>query len=524
MKSFKEYLDEIGEIGYIEETVDYLIYASGLPGAMPHEIIISETGDIGQVLSLSEKFVEILVFSKEPVKVGTKMTRTNKILEVPAGPELLGQTIDPLVNPIEGNNIFKKPDTFMPLDVTPYGISFRKKVQQTLETGVTLVDLIIPLGKGQRELVIGDRKSGKTNFIAHTILNQAKKGDVCIYAAVGKKRLDIKRAEEFFAKNGVLKNIIIIASSPEDPSSIIYLTPYTAMAVAEYFRDQGKSVLVVLDDLSSHAKFYREIALLGKRFPGRNSYPGDIFHVHSKLLERSGNFIINGKETAITCLPVVETTQGDLSGYIQTNIMSMTDGHIFFDNDLFTKGRRPAINPFLSVTRVGHQAQNQLRREINRELISFLTLFEKIQNYVHFGAELNESVRNTVLMGERILSLFDQPLHKTLPINLQVFLFCSLWAGVWSNKTSDEMKNEIEKVISLFEENKAISEQINKFVESYDSFNKLLGDIKQTYERIFPEFVVKVTPPPPPATPPAATPAPVKTETGKTEAKTAQKT
>jgi len=485
MKDFKKYLDETQEIGFVEEVKQYLIYANGLPGAMPHEMIVFESGELGQVMSLAQKLVEILVFSDSPIKVGTRVTRTNHFLEIPVSEDLLGKTIDPLGKSINSIKLSKKTSEKRPIDVTPSGIQKRQRITKPLETGVTMVDLIIPLGRGQRELVIGDRKSGKTNFIVHTVLNQAREGHICIYTGIGKKKIDVKKVEEFFQKNGVMKNIIIVASSPEDPSSIIHLTPYTAMTIAEYFRDKGRDTLIVLDDLSTHAKFYREISLIAKRFPGRNSYPGDIFHIHSKLLERAGNFIHEKGEVSITCLPVVETTQGDLSGYIQTNIMSMTDGHIFFDNDLFSKGRRPAINPFLSVTRVGHQAQGQLRREINRELISFLTLFEKVQNYVHFGAELSESIKATLSTGEQIMNLFDQPLYRTNPPNFQVFLFCTLWTGFWSQKSLAEMRQDIEKLTTAFDKDKELQKTINEFVEKYDSFNKLLGEIRPVTEKVF---------------------------------------
>lgn len=489
MKSFNDYLKETEEIGFVEEVIEYIVYSSGLPSAVPHEMVVFETGEMGQVISLSKDLVEILVFSRTQVKVGTKVTRTKEFLEIPVGEELLGETIDPLGNIIDSIKPIQKPSNHLPIDRTPAGITARKRITKSLETGIILVDLIIPLGKGQRELVIGDRKSGKTNFIAHTILNQAKLGTTCIYAAVGKKKIDIKKMEEFFIKNKVMDKVIIVASSPQDPSTIIYLTPYTAMSIAEFFRDKGKDTLIILDDLSTHAKFYREISLLGKRFPGRNSYPGDIFHVHSKLLERAGNFITGKDEDAsITCMPVVETVQGDLTGYIQTNIMSMTDGHIFFDSDLFSKGRRPAINPFLSVTRVGHQTQNQLKREINRELISFLTLYEKIQNYVHFGAELSDSVKATLATGDRILHLFDQPLYKTNASQVQLFLFCSLWVGTWNNKTPEEMKKDIEKITDAYISNQGIREQINKFIESQDSFNKLLGEIRTLTDKVLLEL------------------------------------
>lgn len=488
MKSFSEYLDEIGEIGYVEEVISSLAYVSGLPGAVPHEIIVFETGEFGQVLSLGQKTVEILVFSRNSVRVGIKVTRTGNLLEVPVSDEVLGQTIDPLGYKPDGIKAVKKPKKTLPLDVTPSGIVTRHRIRRPFQTGINLVDLIIPLGKGQRELIIGDRKSGKTNFIIHSILSQGKLGDVCIYAAIGKKRVDIKKIEEFFKKSGIAKNIVIVATSPQDPSSIIHLTPYTAMAIAEYFRDEGRDVLIVFDDLSSHAKFYREIALLGKRFPGRNSYPGDIFHIHSKLLERAGNFMTEKGEVAITCLPVVETIQGDLTGYIQTNAMSMTDGHIYFDSDLFSKGRRPAINPFISVTRVGHQAQSQLRREISRELISFLTLFEKVQSYVHFGAEMSESLKNTLFVGDRLLFFFDQSLYKTNPINLQVFIFCILWSGAWNQKEMQELKHEIEKVAEAYTSSEKVQGKIDRLIENYVSFNKLLGDIQQNKDAILAEI------------------------------------
>lgn len=488
LKNFKDYLESTEEIGFVEEVMDYLVYVSGLPCAMPHELIVFESGEFGQVLSLSREFAEILVFSKTLVKAGVRATRTNTLLQIPVGPEYLGQVIDPLGTPIDGIKLFKSPSKYLPIDVNPGGIETRKRIKKPLETGITLVDLIIPLGKGQRELIIGDRKSGKTNFIVHTILNQAKQGNICIYAAIGKKKIDIKKTEEFFKKSGIMENVIIVASSPEDPSTIIHLTPYTAMAIAEYFKDQGRDTLIVLDDLSTHAKFYREISLLARRFPGRNSYPGDIFHVHSKLLERAGNFITDKGEVAITCLPVVETTQGDLTGYIQTNIMSMTDGHVYFDSDLFSKGRRPAINPFLSVTRVGHQTQSKLRREINRELLSFLNLYEKIQNYVHFGAELSESVKNTLSTGERVLHLFDQPLYKTVSSNLQVYLFCVLWVGIWQGKGLEEMRQEVEQITLSYEKDKKINEEINKFIENYDSFNKILAEITSHLNKLRPSL------------------------------------
>lgn len=477
-KDFTDYLNQVEEIGIVSEVARSITYISGLPNAKPAEVIIFETGGFGQILSLSHDFAEALVFTDgQKVKVGTRVTRTNQLLEIPVGEELLGQILNPLGRTLSLSQL-KKPNYFRHVETPAPGIDERKRVKRPLETGVTMVDMIIPLGKGQRELIIGDRKTGKTNFLLQTVLMQARQGAICIYAAIGKKRLDIKKVEEFFAKNNILENAVIVASSSQDPAGIIYLTPYTAMSIAEYFKDQGRDVLIILDDLTTHAKFYREISLLGRRFPGRNSYPGDIFHTHARLLERAGNFIAKNGESSITCLPVVETTQGDLSGYIQTNIMSMTDGHLYFDSDLFAKGRRPAINPFLSVTRVGHQTQSKIKREINRELTSFLTLFEKMQGFVHFGAELSETIKSTLLTGERIFAFFEQTAHETLSPNIQVFIFSLIWAGIWQDKNPEEMAKAIEKIIKVYQTESG-RKKIDALVEKAESFNDLLNLVKE---------------------------------------------
>jgi F-type H+/Na+-transporting ATPase subunit alpha len=312
-----------------------------------------------------------------------------------------------------------------------------------------------------------------------TVLFQARQGTLCIYAGIGKKKLEIKRVEEFFQKEGILQNTIIVASSSHDPVGVIYITPYTAMALAEYFKDQGRDVLVIMDDLTSHAKFYREISLLGKRFPGRNSYPGDIFYTHARLLERAGNFKTKTGENSITCLPVVETTQGDLSGYIQTNLMSMTDGHIYFDMDLFIKGRRPAINTFLSVTRVGRQTQTDLDRSISRELTSFLTLYDKMQNFVHFGAEMTTSVKETIKQGEHVLDFFTVTSEQAIPHDLQMILFGVLWQGYWKEKGITEMRTEIETLLKRYTSDEPFRQRIAGMVQKSTTFNGLLNDIRQ---------------------------------------------
>lgn len=483
MKSFDQYLESSQEIGYVEKITSSIIHIGGLPGAKPGELVISETGKFGQVLSLNSDFLEVLIFSAHPPQIGERATRTEEFLKISIGFELLGNVIDPLGNSIETLKIIKKSQTARPIYKIPAGITERKTITKQIETGVSIVDLVLPLGCGQRQLIIGDRKTGKTSFLVQVVLTQAKQENICIYAAIGKKMLDIKGLKEFFVKHNIMKNIIIVASGSHQPAGIIHITPYSAMTIAEYFRDQGRDVLLILDDLTTHAKFYREISLLGRRFPGRNSYPGDIFYTHASLLERAGNFATANGEKAITCLPVVETTQGDLSGYIQTNLMSMTDGHLYFDSDLFAKGRRPAINPFLSVTRVGRQTQSVIQRGINREVLSFLTLFEKMQSFVHFGAELNETTKVTMSFGEAIIKFFQHSPGTSIPINVQIFLFCLLWDNIIQRKPATEVEL-MQNITKAYQTRDSIRKVIDGMIQSVSSYNLLLGKVSKDAGKI----------------------------------------
>ena len=484
MKDFNYYLNSISEIGFVEKAFNAIVYVNGLPKVKTDEIVMFETGKIGIVLSFNSETVEILVFSKEPIEHGTKVVRTNEFLKVPVGTELLGKIIDPFGNSLIKMGAFRKPVQSQGINALAPGILSRKTITRQLETGIPAVDLIMPLGFGQRELIIGDRKTGKTNFLMQTILSQAKQKHVCVYAAIGKKKLDIKDTEDFFKKHGILNQIIVVATGFDDPIGLSYLVPFSAMTISEHFRDAGYDTLLILDDLTTHAKFYREISLLGKRFPGRNSYPGDIFYTHAKLMERAGNFQTPNGEKAITCLSAVETIQGDLSGYIQTNIMSMTDGHLYFDSDLFAKGRRPAINPFLSVTRVGRQTQSSLKRSINREIFSLLTIAEKLQNFSHFGAELTESSKATLVINEKVIKFLDQGPSITMPINLQILLFSMLWGNILKNKDIAPIGTDMEKMVGIYNTNLNTKNAIDKIIENTETFNDMLRIMDEKGERI----------------------------------------
>ncbi len=488
MKDFNTCLEEIGEVGFVDQVNHSIAYIKGLPSVSPGELVYFETGGLGQALTINAELVEVLTFAKDPPRVGTRVARTGKMLEVPVGPVLLGQVVDTLCSPLYQSVSWERPVTTRPIDVVPAGISHRKKIKSTLHTGVAMVDLVVPLGKGQRELVIGDRKTGKTTFLLQAALSQAKRGAVCIYASIGKKQADTKGVEEYFTRKIGMKNIVIVASGSQDPAGMIYLTPFTAMTIAEYFRDQNRETVVILDDLLTHAKFYREISLLGKRFPGRESYPGDIFYLHSRLLERAGNFLTQNSEVPITCLPVVESTEGDLTGYIQTNLMSMTDGHIFFDSDLFVKGRRPAVNPFLSVTRVGRQTQSQTGKDISHELSSLLVLFEKSEGFAHFGAELSEGMKLTRATGKNVYNFFSQSSEEIIPESVQFILFALLWIGYWQDRERDKMREQIHKMVAKYEGDQAACAYLDSLFTGVTTFNSLLAKVRTEQNKIVAYF------------------------------------
>lgn len=484
MKDFKFYLNSISEIGFVETAVNPIVYVSGLPKVKSDELVVFETGEIGMVQSFTAELAEVLIFSKEQIGHGTRVARTNELLNVPVGKELLGKIIDPFGNPLSKIDILKKPIESRPINTMASGISSRKTITRQLVTGIPAVDLIMPLGFGQRQLIVGDRKTGKTSFMLQTILSQAKQKNICVYAAIGKKRLDIKNIEAFFKKHNIFDQIVLVATGFDDPIGLSYLVPYSAITISEYFRDAGHDVLLTLDDITSHAKFYREISLLGKRFPGRNSYPGDIFYAHARLMERAGNFKTANGEKAISCLPIAETIQGDLSGYIQTNAMSMTDGHLYFDADFFAKGRRPAINPFLSVTRVGRQTQSPLKRSINREILSLFTISEKMQNFSHFGAELTESSKTTLAIHEKVINFLDQDLSTSMPINLQIILYSMLWNNILRNKNIEPIGKDVKKMIETYNGKASVKKLIDEAVDRTATLNDMLKIMNEKGEEI----------------------------------------
>lgn len=474
MQMYKQKLDEYKEIGQVVSAKYPLVYIEGLPSLKVHELVYFSSGDLGITMSIGDDNSEILLFGGNSVSLSSRVSRSNAVFSVRVGDYLLGKSIDPFCEGIHGDFISSPDSTEVQVDVGSSGISRREKITEPLMTGVTVVDLLIPQGRGQRSLILGDRKTGKTSFLMQTLLTQARNGTKCIYASIGKKKYDIYKVEKYLDKHNIKENVVVMSGLASDSPGMLYIMPYAAMSLAEYFRDRGENVLLILDDLTYHAKIYREISLMGKRFPGRDSYPGDVFYLHSRLLERAGNFSTQNGPKSITCLSVVDTTESDISGYIPTNLMSITDGHIYFDREFFLSGRRPAINYFLSVTRVGRQTQSALRWGINRELNSFLSLYEKTQNFVHFGAELNEGIKATLLTGKKLLGFFDQPMGKVLDMNIQMVIFGLIWTGIISMEDENKFKFLIEKAIDYYDKSPEFREVVENVISKSDTFNNFL--------------------------------------------------
>lgn len=471
-REFDELLEQTGEYGVVYQVSHPIVFIEGLPKVRTHEVIMFDNGDKAEVFAINRGKVEARTFSQVPIKVGAMVTRTGQLLSVPVGHELLGQTINPLGEPLDTTKPYAKPATLRDLDQKPAGISGRVKITKHLISGVALLDLMIPLGIGQRELIIGDRKTGKTSIILTLIKTQVQQGAIVIYAAIAKKKSEIKRLQLFFEKEKLMDKIILVATSSYDSPTLIFQTPYSAMSIAESFRDQGINTILVLDDLSTHAKFYREISLLARRFPGRDSYPGDIFYVHSKLLERGGNFKHKEKgEVSITCLPVIEIVEGDFTGYIATNVMGITDGHIYLDANIYYQGMRPAVNIPLSVTRVGRQTLDTLSREFNKELTAFLTNYNKVLAVSHFGQELTDDVKRSLRLGELINAFFNQPYQQTIPRVVQLIITTLILQDCILNKEDlEKIKNGL--IAAHADQNKKKFLEEVTVAKEYDKFKE----------------------------------------------------
>ena len=474
--SYEYCISKYKEIGHVTAIRGSIVEIIGLSKVGVGEGVAFETGEHGMVLSFDREKAEILVLSRISLKPHTKAVRTGSQLTVSCGEGILGHTLDAFGYAKDERRERSDFPEKRPIIIPAPGMSKRREVKEFMSTGVSVVDIMIPIGRGQRELIIGDRKTGKTQFLLQTVLAQSNLGKICILGLIGKKKEEVKKIEEFLKSYGVMEKCVIVAADSHDSSGEIFIAPYTAMTLAEYFRDKGADVLLILDDLTTHAKYYREVSLLGRRFPGRESYPGDVFYIQSSLLERAGNFAIDGISSSITCLPVAESQEGDITGYIQTNLMSMTDGHIYFDSGLFFKGVRPAVNVFMSVTRVGRQTQTPLARDIEGKVMSLLKKYEDLQRFLRFGPEISDEVQNILKLGDSVHRLFNQTEVQPILPNVQIILLSLIWLGLWNGKGAllfskayeidPKLKNKIDTLINSTSTFDVLNNKL-KFENSY---------------------------------------------------------
>jgi F-type H+/Na+-transporting ATPase subunit alpha len=427
----------VSEVGTVVEVYDSVVKISGLTNVMASELLVTEKSDLALALNLEEDYVgAILINPDTKVKEGDIVKRTNSVLSVPVGSQFLGRVADPLMRPLDGLGEIEKDAEYLVEKKAP-NVMEREPVNVPLLTGIKSIDSMIPIGRGQRELIIGDRQTGKTSIAIDTIINQKGKDVVCVYVAIGQKKSKTARVINTLKENGALPYTIVVLAGSSDGPTFSYMAPYSGTAVAEYFMDQGKDVLVVYDDLSKHAVAYREISLLLRRPPGREAFPGDVFYLHSRLLERASRRSSEFGGGSITALPIIETQAGDISAYIPTNVISITDGQIFLESNLFNKGVRPAINIGLSVSRVGGSAQIKSMKKASGRMKLDLAQYRELESFAQFASDLDEETKKVLNRGKRITELLKQENNKPMRVGIQVLLFYAV-----NNGYLDEVKNE----------------------------------------------------------------------------------
>ncbi len=417
----------IEEIGVVLKTGDGVALVRGLPGAMAGEMLKFPDGVYGVVLNLEEDEIgAVLMGEATGIKEGDIVKRTGKILQIPVGEAMVGRVVDALGQPIDGKGPIKA-DSFRPIEWKAPGVVERQPVKEPLQTGIKAIDAMIPIGRGQRELIIGDRQTGKTAIATDAIINQQGEGVICVYVAIGQKASTVAQVVKDLEDRGAMDYTVVVSAPADEPAPLQYIAPYTGCAIAEYFMYKGGHALCVYDDLSKHAQAYRQVSLVLRRPPGREAYPGDIFYLHSRLLERAVKLSDKNGGGSLTALPIVETQAGDVSAYIPTNVISITDGQIFLESDLFFAGVRPAINVGISVSRVGGSAQIKAMKQVAGSLRLDLAQFRELEAFAQFGSELDETTKAQLSRGERMVEILKQGRYVPVSVEKQVII---IYAGV----------------------------------------------------------------------------------------------
>ena len=462
IENYKSSLD-ISNTGTVLEVGDGIARIYGLSDAMAGELLEFENGTIGMALNLEESNIGAVIFGKtQGIKEGSIVKGLGKVAEVPAGNELLGRVVDALGNPIDGKGSITA-DKYMPIERQASGIIARKPVTQPMQTGIKAIDGMFPIGKGQRELIIGDRQTGKTAIAIDAIINQKNNDVLCIYVAIGQKRSTVAQIYKKLEEAGALEYTTIVAATASESAPLQYLAPYSGVAMGEYFMDQGKDVLIVYDDLSKHAVSYREMSLLLKRPPGREAYPGDVFYLHSRLLERAAKLSDKLGGGSITALPIVETQAGDISAYIPTNVISITDGQIFLETDLFNSGFRPAINAGVSVSRVGGAAQVKAMKQVASKVKLELAQYNELLAFTQFGSDLDKATRDQLNRGSKIMEVLKQPQYNPYRVEEQVISFYCVTNGYFDDVPNEKLRTfEKDLIEAIRNDSNILSEILEK--------------------------------------------------------------
>ena len=476
---------DIANTGTILEIGDGIARIYGLSKAMSGELLKFENGVMGMVLNLEEDNIGAVIFGESRgIKEGGTVKSTGKVAEVPAGEDLLGRVVNALGEPIDGKGSIEA-SKYMKIERPAYGIIDRKPVSEPLQTGIKAIDGMFPIGKGQRELIIGDRQTGKTAIAIDTIINQKNNDVVCIYVAIGQKRSAVAQIYKKLEELGALEYTIIVAATASESAPLQYLAPYAGVAMGEYFMEQGKHVLIIYDDLSKHAVSYREMSLLLRRPPGREAYPGDVFYLHSRLLERAAKLSDELGGGSITALPIVETKAGDISAYIPTNVISITDGQIFLETDLFNSGFRPAINPGVSVSRVGGSAQIKAMKQVASKVKLELAQYNELLAFTQFGSDLDKATRDQLNRGAKIMEVLKQSQYNPYKVEEQVVSFYCVTNGYFDDVPTEKVRAfEHDLVESLRTENEILSEikrEEKVTDEIKEKLNEYVTGFKQDY-------------------------------------------
>ncbi|CVL48896.1 F0F1 ATP synthase subunit alpha [Streptococcus pneumoniae] len=450
IENFKPNFD-VTETGVVTYIGDGIARAHGLENVMSGELLNFENGSYGMAQNLESTDVGIIILGDfTDIREGDTIRRTGKIMEVPVGESLIGRVVDPLGRPVDGLGEIHT-DKTRPVEAPAPGVMQRKSVSEPLQTGLKAIDALVPIGRGQRELIIGDRQTGKTTIAIDTILNQKDQDMICIYVAIGQKESTVRTQVETLRQYGALDYTIVVTASASQPSPLLFLAPYTGVAMAEEFMYQGKHVLIVYDDLSKQAVAYRELSLLLRRPPGREAFPGDVFYLHSRLLERSAKVSDELGGGSITALPFIETQAGDISAYIETNVISITDGQIFLGDGLFNAGIRPAIDAGSSVSRVGGSAQIKAMKKVAGTLRIDLASYRELEAFTKFGSDLDAATQAKLNRGRRTVEVLKQPVHKPLPVEKQVTILYALTHGFLDTVPVDDIVRFEEEFHAFFD-------------------------------------------------------------------------